>query len=65
MTNSAVNVAASKPLLNAGRESTESCVSAKMVGKLDSKSVVAPPNKLLPIVYVRSLATNNDHFRHS
>jgi hypothetical protein len=33
---------------------------AELADALDSKSVVAPPNKLLPLVYVRRLATNND-----
>ena len=38
---------------------------ADLADAVDSKTVVSLPNELLPLVYVRTLATKNDHFRRS
>ena len=36
-----------------------------MADVVDLKTVVSLPNELLPLVYVRTLATKNDDFRRS
>jgi hypothetical protein len=38
---------------------------AELADALDSKTVVSPPNELLPFVYLRIPATKNGYFRRS
>ena len=44
------------PVVSAGSE-----YMAELADAVDLKTVVSLPNELLPLVYVRTLATENDH----